>query len=94
MERMESVIQQTIVDALGLSVAPSSIAEDAPLFSPEAGGGLGLDSLNSLEILAALSDKFQSPLDTIEASDFYSVSTLAAYLRREVEEKEQVSRLA
>lgn len=93
MERMEDEIQQTIVDALGLSIAPSSISEDAPLFGPEAGGGLGLDSLNSLEILAALSDKFQSPLDNIEASDFYSVSTLATYLRREVAEKEQVPRL-
>lgn len=93
MERLEDTIQQTIVDALGLSIASKSIAEDAPLFGPEAGGGLGLDSLNSLEILAALSDKFQSPLDNIEASDFYSVSTLAAYLRREIAEKEQAPRV-
>ncbi len=93
MDHLEEVIQQTIVDALGLSISPDSIAKDAPLFGAEAAGGIGLDSLNSLEILAALSDKFQSPLDTIQASDFFSVSTLADYLRCEIHEKAEAPRL-
>ena len=84
-ERIEDVIRKTIVDSLTLSIAPESIDENAPLFGPEAAGGLGLDSLSSLEILAALSDRFQSPLDDIEAGDFYSVSSLADYLRKQVE---------
>lgn len=82
-ERLEDVVRQTIVDRLALPLTPQSIDEHAPLFGPEAAGGLGLDSLSSLEILAALSDKFQAPLDDIEASDFYSVSALAEYLRRQ-----------
>lgn len=86
-ERLEDVIRKTIVEALNLPVAPESIDENAPLFGPQAAGGLELESLSSLEILAALSDKFQSPLDDIEASDFYSVSALGDYLRRQVEEK-------
>ena len=75
-ERIEDVIRKTIVEALNLPAAPESIDENAPLFGPEASGGLALESLSSLEILAALSDKFQSPLDDIEAADFYSVSSL------------------
>lgn len=81
--RLEDVVRQTIVDTLTLSIPYESIAEDAPLFGPESTGGLGLDSLSSLEILAALSDKFQSPLDDIEPADFFSVFTLAEYLRRQ-----------
>jgi acyl carrier protein len=81
-DRLEDTIRRTIVDTLALAVAPESIDESAPLFGPESAGGLGLDSLTSLEILAAFSDKYQSPLDDIEASDFYSVSTLADYFRR------------
>jgi acyl carrier protein len=86
-EHIADVIRKTIVEALNLPVTPQSIDENAPLFGPEAVGGLALESLSSLEILAALSDKFQSPLDDIEASDFYSVTSLADYLRRQIEEK-------
>jgi acyl carrier protein len=87
-KRLEDVIRQAIVESLSLPVTPDSIDENAPLFGPEAAGGLGLDSLSSLEILAALSDRVQSPLDDIEASDFYSVSTLAEYLRRQTIENQ------
>ena len=90
-ERFECIIRQIIIDSLNLPITPQSIDEGAPLFGPEAAGGLGLDSLSSLEILAALSDRFQSPLDDIEASDFFSVSTLADYLRRQVVEKPATS---
>ena len=86
-ERIEDVIRKTIVEALNLPIKPESVDENAPLFGPAAAGGLELESLSSLEILAALSDKFQSPLDDIETSDFLSVSALADYLRRQVEEK-------
>jgi acyl carrier protein len=82
MERTEDIVRNTIVSCLALPIPPENIDENAPLFGPESAGGLSLDSLNSLEILAALSDRFQSPLDTIEGSDFVSVSTLADYIRR------------
>lgn len=91
MDRYEDVVRRTIVESLGLQIAPESIDETAPLFGPESAGGLGLDSLSSLEILAALSDKFQSPLDDIEASDFYSVAGIAEYLRRVESKKEEAA---
>ena len=89
MENLEGVVQQTIVESLNLSIDPSSLAVDAPLFAADSAGGLGLDSLNSLEILAALSDRFQAPLDDIEASDFYSIATLAEYLKRSTAKQAQ-----
>jgi len=85
METLKTTIREIIVTALALRIDPATIDENAPLFGPEKAGGLGLDSLSSLEILAALSDRFQSPLDDIEAGDFYSVASLAEYLHRTLE---------
>jgi acyl carrier protein len=76
---LEDQIKEIIVQRLTLSVSPADLKSDAPLFGPD---GLDLDSLSSLEILAGLADKFDLPLDDIEAGDFESVATLADYLRR------------
>jgi acyl carrier protein len=82
MSPLEEAIRQIIVDRLGIAAAPEQIPADASLFAPAHAGGLELDSLASLEIIAATSDRFQLPLDDIEPSDVESISTLADYLRR------------
>jgi acyl carrier protein len=75
-------IAAIVVARLELTVAPEAIALDAPLFAPRAAGGLELDSVAALEIIAALADEFDRPFDDIDGPDLMSVGTLAAYLQR------------
>lgn len=82
MGKLESTIQQTIVECLEMPPSMQQIELDAPLFGPKREGGLELDSLASLEIIAALSDRFDLPLDDVEPNDFRTISALADYLRR------------
>lgn len=82
MELIEDVVRQIIVDRLELPIEASQIDLDAPLFGSPTAGGLGLDSLSSLELLGGLSDTYKLPLEDIGTEDFRSVRTLALYLRQ------------
>ncbi len=75
---LEAVIIDIITDRLMLP--PASFHNETPLFAAT-DGGLELDSLASLDILAGLAERFGLPFDDIGATDFQTVSTLAAYLR-------------
>ena len=74
-----SRIKHLIVDALHLEgVAPSKIADDTPLF----GEGLGLDSVDALELVVALEKEFGIRILNHEVGKeaFASVSALAAFV--------------
>jgi len=47
-------VKETIVRSLRLSIAPSEIADDVPLF----GEGLGLDSIDALELVLEIERTF------------------------------------
>ena len=67
------------MDALHLEgLAPSEIIDDAPLF----GEGLGLDSVDALELVVALEKKFEIRIQSHEVGReaFASVSALAAFI--------------
>ena len=68
-------IKELIIEALSLEgVSPAKIESEAPLF----GEGLGLDSIDALEIAVALEERYGIDLDTDEdlKPHFYSVLTL------------------
>ena len=48
-------LKQVLVDELMLPHGPSEIDDDAPLFGPE---GLGLDSVDALQVVVALEKHF------------------------------------
>lgn len=79
---MEQIIQQLkeqLIEALNLEeIKPEDIDPDAPLF----GDGLGLDSIDALEIILILEKNYGIHLEnTAEAKPhFYSVRTLAQYI--------------
>ena len=76
---IRSRIKQLLVDALHLEgLAPASIADDAPLF----GEGLGLDSVDALELVVALEREFGIRIQSHEIGKeaFASVSALAAFI--------------
>lgn len=80
MVALEHEIKQLIVSALALEdIAPDDIQTDAPLFVD----GLGLDSIDALELGLALQKRYGVSLsaDSQETRQhFASVQTLAAFV--------------
>jgi acyl carrier protein len=82
-DTLELQIKRVIVDALMLeAVAPEEIDTDAPLFVE----GLGLDSIDALELAVALHKEFGVRTradDERNREVFYSVATLAKFITEE-----------
>jgi acyl carrier protein len=78
---MENEIKQLIIDALALEdIRVADIDSQAPLFN----GGLGLDSIDALELGLAIRKKYNVKIEA-EKEDvvkiFSSVSTLTDYIK-------------
>lgn len=72
-------IKELIINSLNLSdVTPEQIADDAPLFQE----GLGLDSIDALELAVAIERKYHVtiPDEAVGKKVFSSVSALAEYV--------------
>jgi acyl carrier protein len=82
-ESLEDQLKDLIVESLALEdVNPSEIDTDEALFVE----GLGLDSIDALELALAIQEKFgvvTSPDDERNRELFYSVKTLAEFIRTE-----------
>lgn len=80
MEELISNLKVQLVESLNLEdVTPAEIDTDAPLFGD---GGLGLDSIDALEIIILLEKHYGLRIaDPKEGKGiFYSVRTLAEYI--------------
>ena len=84
--QLENELKHLIVDTLMLEeVTPDGIDTDEPLF----GDGLGLDSIDALELGMAISKKYKIKIsqDSDEnRSYFESVATLAEFVSRKLQE--------
>ncbi|HTA63080.1 MAG TPA: phosphopantetheine-binding protein [Bacteroidia bacterium] len=79
MENLIEILKKQIIEQLNLAeVKPEDIDASAPLF----GAGLGLDSIDALELIVLLEKhyglKIQDPKDA--KNIFQSVKTLAEYI--------------
>ena len=78
---IESKLKEIVVTALDLEdIAPADIETEVPLF----GEGLGLDSIDALELGMAVKKQFGITFSSNPADNkkiFYSVKTLADYIR-------------
>ncbi|WP_173384086.1 phosphopantetheine-binding protein [Fibrobacter succinogenes] len=83
MDELKNRIKEMIVTALELEdVTAADIVEDAPLFG-ESERGLGLDSIDALELGIAIKENFGvsfSAANEDTKKHFYSFDTLAAYI--------------
>ena len=79
-EEIVEKLKETVVSSLDLEdLAPSDIETDAPLF----GEGLGLDSIDALELGMAVKKAFGIAFSTDPAQNkkiFHSVASLADYV--------------
>ena len=80
MEELKRQIKEVIISSLQLEdITPEDIVDSEPLF----GTGLGLDSIDALELGVALKKKFGIKLSAESADNkkhFASVDSLAAYI--------------
>ncbi|MCD8391579.1 MAG: phosphopantetheine-binding protein [Firmicutes bacterium] len=67
-----------ICDRLG--VDPNELTDEVPLFND----GIELDSIDSLEIIAAIDEEFGVDMTGIGKEPFYNVNSLAAYVKKEL----------
>ncbi len=76
-EQLKAQIKGLIVAALGLDVDPAEIPDDEALF-----GGMELDSMATLEIVAAIEEAFGIAVkdDELTVELFGSVNALAEYV--------------
>ena len=83
MDDLKQQIKELIISSLGLSdVTPESIDDAAPLFQE----GLGLDSIDALELAVALERKFRVSIadEAVGKRAFSSVNALTAYVAEQL----------
>jgi acyl carrier protein len=79
MSDLKQELKELIISSLSLrDVTPEQIGDDAPLFQE----GLGLDSLDALELAVALDREYgvSIPDEVVGKKVFSSVTSLAAYV--------------
>ena len=80
MENLEAELKLLIIDIFELEdISPADIVSESPLF----GAGLGLDSIDALELGLALKKKYNIHIDTHSADlveHFASVKNLAGFV--------------
>lgn len=69
-------IKRLIFNALGLSGEPAQISDDQPLF----GRGLGLDSLDALELVVGIEEEFEVSISDDDVSSLSTVNKMADYI--------------
>ena len=83
MKSLETEIKEIIIDSLDLEdISIDDIETDEPLF----GDGLGLDSIDALELGLAIKKQFNIKLDSDSEESkkhFYSVATLASFIEQQ-----------
>lgn len=81
-------LKALIIDKLGLEeMSIDEIGDDMPLFSDD---GLGLDSVDALELGLAIQKTFRFSMENdaqILREHFYSVNTLAAWIEQQKQQK-------
>ncbi|MEG0467562.1 MAG: phosphopantetheine-binding protein [Mucinivorans sp.] len=79
MEELKQELKEKLIEALNLEeITPDDIDSSAPLF----GDGLGLDSIDALEIILILEKSYGIRLENPAAAKeiFFSVDTLAQFI--------------
>lgn len=79
--RLEEQLKKLIIEELKLpDIRPEDIEDDELLFGEE---GIGLDSLDAVEIVVIMKRHFNAEVEDMESSRgiFRSVKTLADYIR-------------
>lgn len=73
-EQIKNVLKKFLVDELG--VDGDALKDDSELFGDE----IGLDSIDSIELISCIDDNFGVSMTGVDKEHFQSVNTLTAYI--------------
>ncbi|MCB9314948.1 MAG: acyl carrier protein [Lewinellaceae bacterium] len=79
MDALKEELKKHIIEELNLQdITPDDIIDDAPLF----GEGLGLDSIDALELIVIMENYYGIPITdaSVGKEILYSIDTMAAYI--------------
>ena len=78
-ENLKESIKQMMVESLMLRITKEEIQDDAPLFGPE---GLGLDSIDALELVVSLEKQFgvTVPNSSVARTALATVNSIHDYI--------------
>ena len=85
-DTLRSEVKELMVSGLRLSIAPTKIADDTSIFGDNAGGGgLGLDSIDALELVVLVEERYHVsiPDEEVGKRAFASVSALIDFILHE-----------
>ncbi|PWK08993.1 phosphopantetheine-binding protein [Tumebacillus permanentifrigoris] len=74
---LEHQVKECIINRLGLDVTAEEVEDDAPLF----GEGLGLDSIDALELVIAIGKQFEVSIGDDDMGIFQSVNRICEFIR-------------
>lgn len=74
MEEIKQQLKDFIVSELGVDA--DELQFDTPLF----GEGIGLDSIDSIEIISFVDETFGVSMNGVDKTNFRSIDTIAAYV--------------
>ena len=80
---VRSDVKDLLVSGLRLTVGPAEIVDEAPIFGTTAeGAGLGLDSIDALELVVLIEERFNVtiPDEEVGKRAFASVAALADFI--------------
>lgn len=77
---LKARIKQTVVENCLLKISAMEIGDDQPLFGPH---GLGLDSIDALQLVVALEKDYGLKLSEVEVARkmMQTINTMAAYIQ-------------
>ena len=77
---LKAQLKRMLVENLMLQIAPEEIADDQPLFGPD---GLGLDSVDALQLVVALDKNYGLKLSDAEVArkTMQTVQTITAAIQ-------------
>jgi len=80
---LRTEVKELLVSGLRLTIAAREITDEAPIFGrDDSGAGLGLDSIDALELVVLVEERFNItiPNEDVDKKAFSSVAALADFI--------------
>ncbi|MCJ7934763.1 MAG: phosphopantetheine-binding protein [Chryseobacterium sp.] len=84
-QERKKVIKDLIVSRLNLKITASEIKDDAMLFVPEEENGIGLDSVDALELAVSINNTFDVTISDDDMSIFNSVNSINDFVEKQLQ---------
>lgn len=82
METRKTKIKELIIEKLNLKMTPNEIPDNAVLFANKEDGGVGLDSVDALEIAVGIMNEFDVEISDEDMHIFHSVQTIDDFVEK------------